>query len=162
MLKFKITLEDAWCDDQGNIEDGIKSHIINQLKRNVWETIKEEVKAEISKAVKEQIESEMKSQIAVAVASVMNSPDFKIAGVYSSDPKQTVEEYVAKQFDRHNGGYNSVRDRLDGMAKKHATEMKNRYDLLFASQLVAKMSDQGLLKEGVFKAIMGDNGESES
>lgn len=39
-------------------------------------------------------------------------------------------------------------------AKDFGKEMKERYDLLFASQLVAKMSETGLLKEDVAKLLL--------
>lgn len=49
---------------------------------------------------------------------------------------------------------NSMEKLIKSLAKDFANEMKERYDLLFASQLVAKMSETGLLKEDVAKLLL--------
>lgn len=41
----------------------------------------------------------------------------------------------------------TTKDRILKAAKEHAETLKERYDLLFASQLVSKLDDLGLLKK---------------
>ena len=50
--------------------------------------------------------------------------------------------------------YNNQKDLIEKLAKNYSTEMKNRYDMMFASQLVIKLNEQGMLKEGVFESLM--------
>ena len=65
----------------------------------------------------------------------------------------TLKEYILYQI-QNNTGWNSPNENIKKLAQKFGEEMKNRYDLLFASQLVAKMNENGLLKEDVAKKLL--------
>ena len=71
----------------------------------------------------------------------------------NSNEKMTLKEYILYQI-QNNTGWNSPNENIKKLAQKFGEEMKNRYDLLFASQLVAKMNESGLLKEDVAKKLL--------
>jgi hypothetical protein len=77
----------------------------------------------------------------------------KIKGRYSNDKEVTVLEYIQADFNA-NSGYSSPKDQIQNLAKKFGDELKQRYDLLFASQIVAKLSENGLLKDSVVKMLL--------
>ena len=58
----------------------------------------------------------------------------------------TFEERIKQDY-LHGLGHNSIRELVTKRGKQFADDMKRRYDLLFASQIVSKMSDNGLVSK---------------
>lgn len=64
-----------------------------------------------------------------------------------------IKDWIKEKF-TGDTGYNNTEKVIKSLAKDFGKELKERYDLLFASQLVAKMSETGLLKEDVAKLLL--------
>lgn len=73
-----------------------------------------------------------------------------------SDELVSLQEYVSITFNKDFD--NNYKKRLDNIVesktKNICEEIKKRYDLLFASQLISKMNDQNMLKEDIAKLIL--------
>ncbi len=152
-MKVLVEFEDFWLSEDGEIDIAIQQYITQKVAAQVWNKVSEKIKESIDSTVKKMVDEQLKTKIAVAVESIIGSPDFKVEGQYSSDGMLTIDEYVKSSFER-NTGWRSPADAVATKAKNYGNEMKNRYDLMFASQLVAKMNENGLLKDGVYESLM--------
>ena len=65
----------------------------------------------------------------------------------------TLTDYIKRHFTSRNN-YRNADEVISKEAEKFSKQMKDRYDLLFASQLVAKMSNAGMLKDDVAKILL--------
>lgn len=136
-----------------DIKEEIKKSIIYQTKHAVLDEIKQPLRDQMKGAVIDIINSTFSTIVETEVKKYISDNKFKPRG-YSNE-EFTITEFVATEFEDAVVNRN-INDIVKKDAERAAKEIRNRYDLLFASSLVAKMNDQGLLKEGVFKAIMND------
>lgn len=109
------------------------------------------IETEITNVVKEQIEETLREQIQVLVADVISTGEIRVDSY--SDNKIPIKDWIKKKFNG-NCGYGSAENQIKELAKKFGDEMKQRYDLLFASQIVAKLDEHGLLKEDIAKLLI--------
>jgi hypothetical protein len=80
---------------------------------------------------------------------------------HMEDGEISIETYIKNKF-QNDSGWSSPNDRIEKLAKSFADEMKKRYDLLFATQIVSKMSTNGLLKDDVLKQLVQNITEGKS
>lgn len=154
-MKFNITvdLDDFWMDEDSlSFNDGLKNHITNQVKREIWNSISAKVEDQISRDVKKQVENQYIKTIQKVIQDVIDTG--KIKGDYSNT-EVTINEYIREKFVR-NSGWNSPNEKIEQLAKGFADEMKKRYDLMFASQIVSKLGANGMLKEDIAKLLLDD------
>jgi hypothetical protein len=69
------------------------------------------------------------------------------------DKDVTIEEHIKYKFEK-DSGWSSPNAKIEKLAKGFAEEMKKRYDLLFATQIVSKMGENNLLKDDVMKQLV--------
>lgn len=137
-----------------DIKSEVKKDIIFQTKREVLKEVKEPLKLEMQNRVKILVTDAFKDEVNNSVKEFVKNG--KIKGRYSNDPDLSVQEWIAKEF-QDTSRYNTLSDLVKKKSEKLAKEIRDRYDHLFASQLITKMNEQGLLKDGVFNALMQDN-----
>lgn len=65
----------------------------------------------------------------------------------------SVEQWIQENF-QHDFDNRKLKDVVSQKCIEISNEIRDRYDLLFASTLVAKLNEQNLLKDGVFEALM--------
>jgi hypothetical protein len=84
----------------------------------------------------------------------------KVKKAYSGDQMLSYSEYIEQELERQYMNDRSMRNTLDEivgkLSKQFSAELKNRYDILFASQIVSKLNEQGMLKEDVARILLGD------
>jgi hypothetical protein len=152
---MKITLEvnDFYLDEQ-DIESGLKEFIINDVIQKVHKSIESKIDDTITRVVKDQVTKSLYRDIQKIVAKVVSEGKIQTKDGYNSNKiPMTIEEYVKHDFE-HNTGYSSPKDKITELAKNFGNELKRRYDLLFASQIVAKLNENGLLKEDAVKMLL--------
>lgn len=159
-MKINVTvdLEDFYVEeDSSNINDEIKNYIANQVKNQVWKSFEENALSSFSSQVERQISLDKDLKIKETINSYFTEK--KIKKQYSGNNLITCEEYIKDALDREyfNNGNNferMVTNFISDQTKQFSKEFKDRYDLLFASQLVAKMNEVGLLREDVAKNLL--------
>lgn len=109
------------------------------------------IENEITNVVKQQVSDTLREQIQALVADVISTGEIKESSY--SDKKISIEDWIKSQFNA-NCGYHNANAKITELAKKFGDEMKQRYDLLFASQIVAKLDEHGLLKEGIAELLL--------
>lgn len=149
-MQFIVEVSEFWLDEE-NLESGlirkIQSHVINEIEKS----IREKVEKQVTMQVKDTVEKVLYSKITQAIDEVIAKGEMPSRN--NSKELITIEAYV-KECLNYKGGWQNFQDTIEKLAKQYTTEVKNRYDLLFASQIVAKLNDNGLLKENVAKLIL--------
>lgn len=151
-MKFTIEIEDFYLDEESDLEPALKKHIIHDCIRQITTALKDKIEDGVNKEVKAQVEKGLSRKITSFVTECIESD--KIKGRYSSDPEMTLQEWVKQRFIETAREKSPVDDVIQKLAKQFGEEMKKRYDLLFASQLVAKMKDSGFLKEEAVQLLL--------
>lgn len=150
-MKFVISVEDFWLDEEQELEPKLKSHIIHNVVTQINNSIKTKVEEHVTKEVKAQVEQSLYRKISTLVGEIIATD--KIKGRYSSDPEMTLQEWVMSEF-KNNNRYETIQEYIKKLANSFSEDMKKRFDLLYASQIVAKMGENGLLKEDAVKLLL--------
>jgi len=163
-MKFSIELDEFWLDEDSDyLDKELKKSITNQIVSVIYGKIKDKVEDQIARQVKETVESIMYKKAALYMDECFQK------GVIPTDVYEngrtvkkdlTLEEYVINKF-KKDSGWSSPNDKIEKMSKQFAEkfgqEIKDRYDLLFATQIVKKLDKEGLLKENIAKMILESN-----
>lgn len=149
-MEFTVKIEDDWIEDTQLISE-LKSQITSSLASKIIEKLLSGHVKLIEKITTDKIIQEFDKLAKEATLQFIENG--KVRSGRNSSTMITVSEYIAERFENSNS-YNSQKDLIERKAKEYSTEMKNRYDMMFASQLVIKLNEQGMLKEGVFESLM--------
>jgi len=159
-IKVEIDLEELIQDlfedydpDEGidiDLRDDIKNDIVFKAKQAVLKEVKEPLRDEINSRVKILVKDAYADEVNAAVKEYVKKG--KVKGRYHSDPEMSVDEWIKSEFDTsisNNELVKIVRKQADIAVE----EIKGRHDMMFATQLVMKMNEQGLLKKGVMNSL---------
>lgn len=152
-MKFTVEIEDNWIDEE---------KIESELKRQVIAGVVAQIAPDFIKGHARLIgEVAVRNITAIFDAAAEEETkkfilEGKVQSYANSRNMVSVADYIKEKFESSQG-YNSQKDIIEKMAKNYSIEMKNRYDMMFASQIIIKMNEQGLLKEGVFDSLMKKN-----
>lgn len=151
-MKINVTvdLDDFWADEE-SLTHAIESNIKFQVLEEIDAKIKDKVDTHITRKVSEEIEKNMYRQMNSFIADFIKTGEVKSS--HNSSKMVSIEEFIKEKF-VYSSGWGSPDETIKKLAEKFSLEMKNRYDLLFASQLVAKMNESGLLKKDVAKILL--------
>lgn len=151
-MKFTVEIDEFWLDEDSN---GFEEELKNSIKIDVCQQIKKmmltHIENEITNVVKQQVSDTLREQIQALVADVISTGMIRESSY--SDKEISIENWIKKQF-HGNSGYQNADLKITELAKKFGDEMKQRYDLLFASQIVAKLDEHGLLKEDIAELLL--------
>ncbi len=159
LLKLEIDLTDVWQDeDESTLADTITSQIHYEAKKEVWDKIKGNVNNKISEVACTYIDDKIQTLIDVACSEIIDT-GVKVSNGYTS--KIDLKEFIEKKINDDNV-HRSITKYIDMQATNYVTGLKERYDMLFASQVVMKMSEQGLLKDDMLKKLVSDDLKDET
>ncbi len=144
-LNITVDLDDLWCDEEESITESVKCSIIQSTKQAILKLIKDDTEKQIQSQVKGLVAKELTTQIDAQVTYCLEN--LKVKGRFNDDDL-SLHDYIKQQFTDNRGNHNMAKTLAD-LATKFGKEMKDRYDLMFAAQIVAKMQENALLKDGV-------------
>lgn len=151
-MKFTVEIDEFWLDEDSN---GFEEELKNSIKKDVCQQIKKmmltHIENDITNVVKQQVSDTLREQIQALVADVISTGMIRESSY--SDKEISIENWIKQQF-QGNCGYQNADRKISELAKKFGDEMKQRYDLLFASQIVAKLDEHGLLKEDIANLLL--------
>lgn len=148
-MKIVVDLEDFWLDSETELIPELQNHVKNTVIREIGDSIKKQVDAFMDKAIKAEIEKQLEMRVKLLMDAYLENN--KVKGNYSSDPEMTVSEWINKKMSESRP---SIHDTVKKQAELIGVDLKRRYDLLFASQIVAKINEQGLLKDDVARLLL--------
>ena len=149
-MEFTVKIEDDWIEDTQLVSE-LKRQITSSLASKITENLLNGHVKLIEKIATDKIIQEFDKFANEATLQFIENG--KVKSSRNSSTMITVSEYIAERFES-TSSYNNQKDLIERLAKNYSTEMKNRYDMMFASQLVIKLNEQGMLKEGVFESLM--------
>jgi len=149
-MKFTVKVKDFYLDEE-NLESALVDKIQREVVSQIHKSIKDRVERQIEMEVKSMVEKTMYKQITSEIENILKTG--KTKSKKNSKEDVSLEEYVRECFSS-TGGWQNFDETIKVISKKFGEELKQRYDLLFASQIVAKLNDNGLLKDDVAKLIL--------
>lgn len=148
-MKIVIDLEDFWFEEEEQLIPALQDHVKTMVIREIGDSIKKQVTTFMDKAMKEEVEKQLEMRVKLLMDAALETGTVK--GRYSGDGEMTVQEWISKEIKSNSS---NILDFVNQAAKRQGEELKKRYDLLFASQIVAKINEQGLLKDDVARLLL--------
>ena len=159
IFKVEIDMSDFYTEEDGpTFKESIKEFIVHQLKHKIlaefYAKIGDEVKKDVVYAIDLVKSTEIKREI------LDHMKNLKVVKRYSSKELVTVSEFITDEFTRLNSvsseTNNVVKKHIEDISKTFQKELKERYDFAFAAQIVQKLHEGGMLKEGVANLLLTD------
>jgi len=145
-LTVTIDLEDVWSDSGDSLSDSLR----NSIKHAVLHQLRAELKDIIEITVKEEVSAQFKQNLGTEVAMITREvvASGKVRPSSNSESAVTVKEWIIQQIEHRNSKlWDSPKKQLQAYAKKHIDEIKKQYDFMYASSVVQKMAELGMLKD---------------
>ena len=150
-MKIEIDVSDFYLDEwDDSLEEGLKKHITNEAIATIFSKIKDKVEVEIKQGVEAHVLANLSSEIAKAV----NQGKIQTK---AGNASVTISEYVKDCLFNSLGAWQSFDKTIREVAKSFCDEMRKRYDLSFASNIVANLVENKLIKEDAIKMLLGEN-----
>lgn len=149
-MKIQIDIDDFYLDGD-EIEASLKDYILKQSVQQITKSIEKKIDDQIERQVKLLIEKSLSNLIVKSADEFINSGQLKSRN--NSSQMVSIQKYIEQEFE-YNSGWNSIKSKIEQIAKQFAEDLKKRNDLLFASQIVARLSDNGLLKSDAAKMLL--------
>lgn len=150
-MKFTVEVSDFYINEDENLADALTTAVERGVLNQIQERIKTKVDEHLTRKIAEEVEKNMYRQMNGAIAEFIKTG--KVKSTRDSNKDVTIEEYIKEKF-VYGYGWSSPDEQIKKLAEKFGAEIKTRYDLLFASQLVSKLNDTGLLKKDVAKILL--------
>src|SRR5579859_4531038 len=135
-MKFTVEVDEFWLDEEADLALTLQNSVKNDVVNQIHKSVEKQVTDLMNKIMKEEITSKMNA----IVGDLMR--DFLVKGVvkgsYSSDPEMPLPEWIKKQVQSQNG---TIQDWIKKSVTTQVDELKKRYDLLFATQIVSKLNE---------------------
>jgi hypothetical protein len=157
-MKINVTvdLSDFYSEgDEQSFSEQIKQSIAYDVRTKILNDWREKINVDFSNEIKAEIEAQKGILISETVKMCFDAKQVKER--YGS-AMVSIEEYVNGVLDNDLKVSESFQSKLRGWSEKATNEitkeLKDRYDLLFASNLVSKMNELGMLKPDVAQLIL--------
>lgn len=154
-MEITVKLDDFWMNNesQENLSDQLHDYVVSDAVRRIYGSIKSKVEETIDKQVKEAIDKTLRRKITYRINKIIETERVKSSQSGRSSDMITLEEYISLEF-TNKTGWNSQTDKIERLANKLGDDMKKRYDLMFASQIVSNLNKNGMLKDDVSKLLL--------
>lgn len=176
-MKINVTvdLEDFYSEDENSFNEQILSHIEWQVKQSVWKEFSDRGLQSFKNKIDAELEQEKDAEIQRIVTKIFSDKKIKTREATKSNPEPemvTLFEYIEDKL--HKSYFSEDRTAssiLDGKlrdkevqfekmvslaAEQIGKQLKDRYDLLFASQIVSNLNKNGMLKEDIAKILLNE------
>ncbi len=146
-MKFNIEvdLENLVADmvydeEQCSLTEVILSTIRRDVLREVNQKLEAQIRQEVTAQVIQKVQDELQSRIAIAVDKIVSE------GVLYKDTKDEIKigDYIYSIF-TSTPLFNQILPSIRGIAEKFAQDVKKQYDVAFATSIVMKLKETGML-----------------
>ncbi len=174
-MKINVTvdLEDFYNEDDSSFNEQILDDIQYKVKQEVWGLFTNTALTEFKTKIQKDLEVSKDEEISRIVNKIFTEKKIKTREPSKGNPEpetitlyEYIEETISKSYFNpdKNADY-LLRDRLrefqvkfeEALAKTSkgiSDELVNRYDLMFASQIVMNLNKAGMLKDDVGKTLL--------
>lgn len=173
-MKINVTvdLSEFYTEEEGqSFSNEIKLDIANKIKAQVWKDFEEKALNEVKSLVNSEFEKSKEMNVNFIVSEIFSTDKIKKSDRKGESELITVKEYIQNKikesyFSENRNAESVLRnyisnfdsrfvDELKKSSESITKEIRERYDLLFASQIVTKLNEAGMLKEDVAKILLG-------
>ena len=159
-MKINVTVDLAEFyqedEDGSSFSQQIKSAIAYDVRQQVLADWKAKMGDEFNRAVVAEVEKQKDSFITSVLSELITTA--KVKKRYSSQEMISISDWISEELERTQLSGDALKNYLNNQTKassdKISKELKDRYDFLFASQIVSKLQENGMLKEGVEKLLL--------
>lgn len=148
-MKFIVDIEEFWLDEESELAPAIQTSVRNEVVTQIKASVEKQVTDLMNKIMKEEITSKLDTIVGDLMREFLVKG--KIKGSYSSDPDLTILEWVSKNVTNQNS---TIQDWIKKQVEQQVAALKQRYDLLFATQIVSKLNKEGMLKSDIAKLLL--------
>ena len=160
-MKINVTIDtsELYGEEDSSFNEVIKHEIAREVKTQILKDWNEKIKAEFNQAVIEEIQSQKKEFITDTMNYLIVNA--KVKKQYGSDTMISIADWIKDELERTHLSQGSVKDYLDKQIKTTTDSiskaLKERYDMLFASQIVSKLHENKMLKDDVARLLLKDD-----
>jgi len=154
-LTVNVDLEDFFQNEDETLQESIVRAIETSVIRRLEKDFREKIKDDFYKKIIEKFLSEKDAKVKEIIEKAFDEE--KVKKSYYSDDMVTYTEYVTEVLKRDLNSpdldrkIKAVSDKVSATAFE---EMKKRYDVYFAAQIIEKLAAAGMLAQGVAESIL--------
>lgn len=149
-MRIKIDVDEFYLEEDGGLEEELKKYIISEAVSSINEKIKEKIETEIKQVAEKYVLEGLSSEMTKAIK------EGKIKRKSDNIPV-LINEYIADCLLNSGTSWQSFDKIIREVSKNFCDEMRKRYDLAFASNIVANLIDNKMIKEDVVKGLLTKN-----
>lgn len=153
-MKFTIEVDDFYLDSEDDLTGALKEYIKRELVSQMWKKTEEKVTRAMEEYLKELIASEMKTRVQILMDNFLTSGKVKHSHNREEIP---VSQHISENFSARNA---DIVKTIGSLVTSQVSELTRRYDMLFATQILAKVNEKGFLKEDVARLLLSEEGKS--
>jgi hypothetical protein len=153
-MKFTVEVSEFYLGEDGEIETQLREYVIRDVISQINKSIESKVEEHITRRVKDEVEKNLIYMMNKKIADCIATEQITVSG-----KKVSIESHIRGIFET-NHGWNNPNDAMKKLADTFAKELKARYDIGFASHIVAKLHENGLLKEEAAKILLSPSKQS--
>jgi hypothetical protein len=166
-MKINVTvdLEDFYNEDETSFNEQILDYISSQVKSKIFDQFKDKGFDLVAQNVKKLTDSVFDNQIQLMIEDVFKNRVSKNGTTWEKIISEKLEnrnyfredsdleKYLQDNIRRSDSAIHEI---IAGHCNKISKDLKDRYDLMFASQIVIKLNEQGLLKSDLSTLLTND------
>lgn len=157
-MKIEIDLKEIFTEgdeeSSESIQEALKTSIIYEVVGKIESEYKEQIDEQIRKIADERVKELFDEVYKKEFEKQLFETEIKESS-YNNEPKVPFKVFIKNKIQSLCiGSYDNITEIINSVASKKAKEIRDKYDLLFASQIVNKISEQGLLKDEKLKELL--------
>lgn len=156
-MTITINMDEFWMDEDSSFEESFKKYIIDQATYKAFESVKKNLYKEISLKVEEEVREKTEEFMHDFVKQNADKLEMKVGYNQTVPLEEGIRTILSNNADKY--AMTSITKLVEAYAKSFVDDLRKRYDLLFASQVITKLNENNMLKEGVFEALMAESGK---
>jgi len=158
-MKITVTvdLDDFYSDDDS---EAFSTSIKRAIREDAVRQVLADWKTKIAKEFNDAVTAEVTNQKDLLIANELRrlAVEAKVKKRYNSSEMISITDWIIDEFERTQLSNTQLQSLLSGLLKdsseKIVKEFRARYDLMFATQIVSKLRDNGMLKDDVAKLLL--------
>lgn len=154
-MTITINVDEFWLDEESDFEESLKKYIVEQATYKVFGKIKNELLEKIHIKVEEEVYEKVEEFMRDFIKQNANKLEMKVGYGQTVPLEEGVRSILSNRAENY--AMSSITKLVEAYAKSFVDDLRKRYDLLFASQVITKLNENKMLKEGVFESLMGIN-----
>ena len=143
-------------NEEKSFSDQIKDSIVYKVKQSILTDLENKLGSEFNSIITQKIELEKEQLIQKKLDQLVT--EAKVKKRYDSSEMISIEEWMKEELKRlylsdraiNEGMRSYIRDKSNELSE----EFKQRYDLAFASQIISKLSENGMLQENIADILL--------